>query len=204
MNNIRVETLLRQLGDNLPEGAVYRLVHCISGRRYFEYASSGFERMFGLKTAELMKDATPLYELTHPDDMERIVATETRAIETLNPFNYEGRVIFPNGKIRWYKWHSRPSRLDNGSIHWDGVCLDITRRKQAEEEREKLIDELQEALKEIKTLRGILPFCSFCKKIRDDKGYWEKVDVYIHKYSQADISHSICPDCLKKHYPDYK
>jgi cache domain-containing protein len=69
------------------------------------------------------------------------------------------------------------------------------------EEREKLIKELQEALKEIKTLRGILPLCSFCKKIRDDKGYWEQVDVYIYKYSEADISHSICPECMKIHYP---
>ena len=84
------------------------------------------------------------------------------------------------------------------------ICRDITERKHAEKEREKLIGELQEALKEIKTLRGILPICSFCKKIRDDKGYWEQVDVYIKKYSQADISHGICPECIKKHYPDIK
>ncbi len=62
--------------------------------------------------------------------------------------------------------------------------------------------QLQKALVEIKTLRGILPLCSFCKKIRDDKGYWEQVDVYIYKYSEADISHSICPDCAKEHYPE--
>jgi hypothetical protein len=65
---------------------------------------------------------------------------------------------------------------------------DLTKQKKAEEE--------------IKTLRGILPICSFCKKIRDDKGYWEKVEVYFHKYSQADFSHGICPECLKKHYPE--
>ena len=62
--------------------------------------------------------------------------------------------------------------------------------------------QLQKALDEIKTLRGILPLCSFCKKIRDDKGYWEQVDVYIHKHLHADISHSLCPDCAKEHYPD--
>jgi PAS domain S-box-containing protein len=82
------------------------------------------------------------------------------------------------------------------------VCRDITGRKKAEAEKEALISELQEALKEIKTLRGILPLCSFCKKIRNDRGYWEQVDVYIHKHSQADISHSVCPDCMKKHYPE--
>jgi hypothetical protein len=67
---------------------------------------------------------------------------------------------------------------------------------------QRLEHSLVNAKEEIKTLRGILPLCSFCKKIRDDKGYWEQVDVYIHKHSQADISHSICPDCTKEHYPD--
>jgi len=61
---------------------------------------------------------------------------------------------------------------------------------------------LNDYLSEIKTLRSILPLCSFCKKIRDDKGYWEQVDVYIHKHLQADISHSVCPECAKEHYPD--
>jgi PAS domain S-box-containing protein len=82
------------------------------------------------------------------------------------------------------------------------VCRDITERKRAIKEREKLIKELQSALAEVTALRGILPICTFCKKIRDDKGYWEKVDIYIHKHSQADFSHSICPECVRKHYPD--
>lgn len=60
----------------------------------------------------------------------------------------------------------------------------------------------RQLLSEVKALRGILPLCSFCKKIRDDKGYWEQVDVYIHKYSEADISHSTCPECMKKNYPN--
>jgi hypothetical protein len=63
--------------------------------------------------------------------------------------------------------------------------------------------ELENALKEIQTLREILPLCSFCKKIRDDEGYWEQVDVYIKKHLQADISHSICPKCAEEHYPDW-
>lgn len=83
------------------------------------------------------------------------------------------------------------------------VWRDITRRKEVEAEREELIENLQEALKEIKTLRGILPICSFCKKVRDDKGCWEQLDVYIHKYSDANISHGICPECAKEHFPGY-
>lgn len=79
---------------------------------------------------------------------------------------------------------------------------EIEERKQIESELRQLNEELQRALQEIKKLQGILPLCSFCKKIRDDKGYWEQVDVYIHKYSDADISHSICPECMKQNYPD--
>ena len=79
---------------------------------------------------------------------------------------------------------------------------EIDERKRTEEDRKIIINKLKTALAEVKTLRGILPLCSFCKKIRDDKGYWEQVDVYIRKYSQADISHSICPECAKEHYHD--
>ena len=55
---------------------------------------------------------------------------------------------------------------------------------------------------EVKVLRGILPVCSFCIKVRDEDGYWEQVDVYIRKYSEADISHGICPECMKNNYPE--
>ena len=84
-----------------------------------------------------------------------------------------------------------------------GVARDISKQTKLRQEREALIQSLQEALKEIKTLRGILPICSICSKVRDDKGYWEQVDVYIQKHSQADISHSICPGCTKELYPNF-
>ena len=80
---------------------------------------------------------------------------------------------------------------------------EIDERERIEEGRKLIINKLKAASAEIKTLRGILPLCSFCKKIRNDKGYWEQVDVYIRKNSQADISHSICPECAKDHYPDF-
>ncbi len=62
---------------------------------------------------------------------------------------------------------------------------------------------LEKAQKEVKILQGILPICSFCKKIRNDEGYYEKVEAYITRYSEADFSHTVCPDCMKMHYPDY-
>jgi uncharacterized small protein (DUF1192 family) len=78
---------------------------------------------------------------------------------------------------------------------------EIERRKALEKEREKLIGELQQALSEIKTLRGFLPICANCKKIRDDEGYWQQIEQYIQERSDAQFSHSICPECAEKLYP---
>jgi DNA-binding NtrC family response regulator len=81
------------------------------------------------------------------------------------------------------------------------LIKEIAERKRVEEERERLIVELKEALNKIKTLSGLLPICMDCKKIRNDKGYWEQIEVYIRDRSEADFSHSICPECMKKRYP---
>ena len=81
--------------------------------------------------------------------------------------------------------------------------LDITHRKQVEEEREKLIEELKEALATVNQLSGMLPICSSCKKIRDDKGYWNQIEGYIRDHSEAEFSHGICPACARKLYPEY-
>jgi PAS domain S-box-containing protein len=81
------------------------------------------------------------------------------------------------------------------------MIRDIKERKQAEEEREKLLLELKEALSHIKTLHGILNICSYCHKIRNDEGKWEQMELYIRDRSEADFSHGMCPECLAKHYP---
>ncbi len=97
-----------------------------------------------------------------------------------------------------------PIKDDNGKIiQVIHVTRDITARKKAEEERERLIRELQKALGEIKTLAGLLPICANCKKIRDDKGYWNQIEVYISEHSEAEFSHSLCPQCAEKLYPEY-
>lgn len=75
-------------------------------------------------------------------------------------------------------------------------------RRQAMEEREKLIAELQQAMSDVKVLSGMLPICASCKKIRDDKGYWNRIEAYIGKHSNAQFSHGICPECARKLYPE--
>ena len=80
---------------------------------------------------------------------------------------------------------------------------EVDERTKIEKEREKLIQDLQQALSEVNKLSGLLPICSYCKKIRDDKGYWNQIESYIHEHSEAEFSHSICQECAKKHYPDF-
>ena len=77
---------------------------------------------------------------------------------------------------------------------------DVEERKKTEQEKENIISELQKTLAEVKILRGILPICSFRKKIRNDKGYWDQVEIYVGQHSDAEFSHSICPECVDKHY----
>jgi len=82
------------------------------------------------------------------------------------------------------------------------VVRDVTERKRLEAEREKLIADLREALEKIKTLKGLIPVCAWCKKVRDDKGYWEELEHYIREHTDADFTHGICPDCLKEYDPE--
>lgn len=78
---------------------------------------------------------------------------------------------------------------------------EMENRKRAENEKDKLILDLKEALDQVKTLSGLLPICSSCKKIRDDKGYWNQIENYIQSHSNAEFSHGLCPDCVRKLYP---
>jgi PAS domain S-box-containing protein len=98
------------------------------------------------------------------------------------------------------------SPIKNSSGQITGVSAierDITVRKRIEGERKRLIDELSAALNKVKTLSGLLPICASCKKIRDDKGYWQQVETFIKERSDANFSHGMCPDCMERLYPEY-
>jgi len=82
------------------------------------------------------------------------------------------------------------------------LLFESNERKQAERENERLISDLQKALSEVRKLSGFLPICASCKKIRDDQGYWNQIEEYISDHSEAQFSHGICPDCMRKLYPE--
>jgi len=107
------------------------------------------------------------------------------------------------GRAHHILWNC--TRIDDSQGQALGVVisgLDITVRIKYAQEREKLIESLQEALAQVKTLSGLLPICSNCKKIRDDSGYWRKIEEYLQKHSQAEFSHGLCPQCAHQLYPN--
>jgi len=123
-------------------------------------------------------------------------------VRMINSLNREEMELHQGDK--WFQVTVDPQINEAGTLQGTvHIIREITERKQIESEREKLVSELKEALAKVKTLSGFLPICSCCKKIRDDKGYWNKIETYIHDHSEAEFSHSICPECAKKLYPDY-
>jgi len=82
------------------------------------------------------------------------------------------------------------------------IKIEMEERERAQVEKDRLIIELKDALSKVNQLSGLLPICSHCKKIRDDNGYWNQIESYIHEHSEAQFSHSICQECVKKYYPD--
>ncbi len=114
---------------------------------------------------------------------------------------FESAHVRKDGSIMPVEINSRTIDYDGGKVFFS-IVRDITERKSAEQEREKLIDELQKALTEIKTLHGILPICSSCKKVRDDSGAWHQLEAYIRDHTDAEFSHGLCMDCARKLYPD--
>lgn len=108
----------------------------------------------------------------------------------------------PQGK-QWFQARICPTQLeDENSRYVLYLAINMTEKKNAEIERDHTIEQLQAAFSEIRQLRGIIPICGHCKKIRDDSGFWRQIEAYFQQHSGAEFSHSICPDCIRRHYPD--
>jgi PAS domain S-box-containing protein len=141
----------------------------------------------------------------HPEDAPRVFASLQSHFEGKTPwFSEDYRIRCKDGSWKWILDRGVARRDAEGRvIRMAGSETDITDRKQLEEERAKIVAELQDALENIRTLRGIIPICASCKKIRDDTGYWQQVEVYVRDHSEAQFSHGLCPECVKKFYPEF-
>jgi PAS domain S-box-containing protein len=174
------------------------------------YISPSVEKSIGYTLDDLKKHPLEklLTEASFKKAMEFIAVEMPKALGA--PSNYvlnrllELEIRCKDDRVIWGEIKFSFIRDENGNpVSILGEGREITERKKAEEAREKLISELQQALSEVKTLSGMLPICASCKKIRNDKGYWEQIESYIGERSEAEFSHGICPDCIKKLYPEY-
>jgi len=133
----------------------------------------------------------------HPDDLARVTAAVRGAISDGISYDIEFRFHTVGGELRYAHGAAEVVRGRDGMVEAvHGSMQDITERKLAELERERLITQLQDALAEIKALRGLIPICAWCKKIRDDQGYWQQLEEYLLARSDVAFTHCICPECL--------
>jgi PAS domain S-box-containing protein len=159
---------------------------------HFKRLNPAWERTLGFTREELK--SKPFIEFVHPDDRERTLNQKAAVRGGGRALGFENRYLCKDGSYRWFHWNAA-SNSSERVIY--SVARDITSSKQAEAEREQMLRELQEALAEVKTLRAILPICSYCKKIRDDENYWQSVEGYISRHTNTTFSHSICPSCYE-------
>ncbi|MBP9532228.1 MAG: PAS domain-containing protein, partial [Syntrophaceae bacterium] len=165
--------------------------------------SDGVYELFEINPAEFGASYEAFLYAVHPDDREKVNHAYTESVKTRTPYEITHRLRMTDGRIKWVNEICRTEYDPQGHpIKSFGIVQDITDLKQAQEEREKLIAELQQAMSDVKVLSGMLPICASCKKIRDDKGYWNRIEAYIGKHSNAQFSHGICPECARKLYPE--
>lgn len=162
---------------------------------HFIRLSPSWERTLGYTRQELM--SRPFIEFVHPDDRKRTLDQNAAVKHGGQALGFENRYLCKDGSYRWLRWNATPDA--SWSVIYS-VARDVTEVKRAAEERERLVHELQTALAEVKTLQEILPICSFCRKVRDDENYWDTVENYVSAHTSTLFSHSICPNCLEKHF----
>jgi PAS domain S-box-containing protein len=138
-------------------------------------------RIFGLQPQEFMATYEAFIERVHPDDRDAVDSTYKESVELKTEYKIEHRILLEDDTEKWVLERGQTEYDDAGTpVRSFGTVQDIT---------------------ELKLLRGILPICSACKKIRDDEGYWNHIESYFYKYSDAEFSHSICPGCAQELYP---
>ena len=196
-SKIEIESIVKTVPD-----IIYRLDQ--HGRLTF--VSDSVKR-YGYLPEELI--GTNVMKIVHPEDRTKTIhKIRERRTGVRSTKSFEARLISKNQTPVSFEVFMisaeglySPAKFGLGNfLGTQGIARDITALKQAEEEREKLITKLQEAFDNIKTLKGLLPICANCKKIRDDKGYWNQIEAYIRDHSDAEFSHSICPLCAEKLY----
>jgi PAS domain S-box-containing protein len=159
---------------------------------YFKRLNPAWEKTLGFSSEELQ--SKKMFDFVHPEDRERTLDQNRQVRSGGQALAFENRYRCKDGSYKWLLW-SATADLERQVIY--SVARDITERKQAEQERERLVEELQAALAEVKELQKTLPICMYCKNIRDDENYWQTVEAYVSQHTNTTFSHGICPVCYE-------
>ena len=169
-------------------------------RGIFHYISPNLIEFIGLDSDTLTNKS--FIRFVHPDDRRELLIKYQKGIREFLANLHQFRIKRADGSWRWIESTGKPFHTLTGKLRGVIISRDITDRRLLEEERNRFIRQLEDALGKIKILKGLIPICSSCKKIRDDSGYWGQVEEYITEHSEAEFSHGLCPGCAKELYPD--
>jgi PAS domain S-box-containing protein len=140
-------------------------------------------------------DGTPLP--LEECQMHNVIRTGVRFVSTEEVFIRKDGTVFPISVV------SSPLFEDGAIVATVNAFRDISKQKELEQDRDQLIFAYRDALERVKTLKGFIPICSSCKKIRNDSGFWSQIEAYISEHSDAEFSHGLCPECAQKLYPEF-
>jgi PAS domain S-box-containing protein len=164
----------------------------------YRYVNNAFAQGVGKTSDEII--GRKIWDIFKKNEADKRFAIVKKVFSNGNTEEIEVRVPLPSGDT-YYITTVKPIFNETGEVE-TVICTskNITKRKLTEDALKGEHDRLLEAIEKIKTLSGLLPICSSCKKIRDDKGYWNQIETYIHAHSEAKFSHGLCPECADKMY----
>ena len=193
------QVLMQTLMDYIPDFIYFK-----DRDSRFVRVNRALAQLFGLNDPAEALGKTD-FDFFAPEHARQAFDDEQTIMRTGQPLTTEERETWPDRPDTWVSTTKVPLHDAAGNaVGTFGISRDITERKRAEVERERLIGDLQDALSKVKTLSGLLPICASCKKIRDDRGYWNQIESFIGEHSEIEFSHGICPECLRTLYPDIR
>ncbi len=178
------------------------IVYTVDRNKTVTYIGPVIEEVGGYTPAEVV--GRSFLDFVFEPDVARVDAQFQDNISARQEMiQFRFRVVTKAGEVRWARTYSRPIFAGAQVVGLRGVMTDVTEWVGMERERERLIHELQTALEQVKTLKGLLPICASCKKIQDDQGDWVRLEEYLQKHTDARLTHDLCPDCATELYPDH-
>ncbi len=172
----------------------------LDAQSHVTMCNPAFERIFLYREEEIA--GADLDSMVAPPESASEATEITKRSERGETVHTTGHRRRRDGSRVEVEIHGVPLMVNGEMRGAYAIYQDITERRRHEAERERLVQELQEALANVKTLRGLLPICASCKKVRDDGGYWSQIETYLRAHSEAEFSHGICPECARQLYPE--